>query len=229
MSIRALGATWRWRLLRAFASGFSAAGIGVGGHALAMSAAPRWEVFLLALPLATVVAYPLTHTRMRAWRLLTSTALMQLCVHLTCTLGAPAGAGTAAVDHGHVWPKGHAAHVDHLQGVESHAMSTAAMLAVHLLASVVAVVLLLRLERAAWRRLRAIGSCVTRGLRPAFAARLPRPGSCSLVDTVAVCVDAGHRRWLARVVGRRGPPVASCVQLVIAPAAWWSPPHSQRS
>lgn len=204
------GVTWQWRLLRALACAVAAAGIGVGGHAFAMSGLPRWEVFLAWVPVATLFAYPLTHGRLRAWLLFAATALLQLCVHLSCTLVTQTGGGgMPAMDHSGMSMADHAAHMQPMHGMEAHAVSTPVMVLVHLLATFVAVALLLQVEKRAWRAIKVVATRITRRIAPVLPAR-PLRATPSVVSLAARHLP-WPQRWLVHVVGRRGPPTPSCV------------------
>jgi hypothetical protein len=194
-------------LLRAWAFATLATGIGVVGHATAISTAPAWKVFVVGLPIAALCAWPLTAVRMRAWLLFVGAALLQIAVHLACSLTTGA-ASMQSMDHGGMTAEAHMAYLR--DGMEVHAASTPVMLAVHLIATLVGVAILLRLERYAWRGLRVVGARLARGLGPALDRRTRRTVPALTIVLPALRVP-GSRRWLARAIGRRGPPATACI------------------
>lgn len=201
------GKTSRWRAARALAFATTAVGIGVLGHAVAASSAPRWDVFLLGVPVVAACAWPLTAVRLRAWVLLAATGLLQYVAHNACALG---GGQAAMAGHEHMSAAQHAAHMQHMQhAAEAHAGSTPLMLLVHVLATLAGVAVLLELERFLWRAATTVGRAIARAVTPVRALRPARSLAVATTVSSAPSAPAMHR-WRSRAIGRRGPPAFSC-------------------
>ncbi|MFV0132370.1 hypothetical protein ACLGIH_03750 [Streptomyces sp. HMX87] len=137
--------------------------------------------------------------------------------HLLCAPAGPAPAPAHSMDHGTaaahaVHPAGHldalgtSAHMDHGTG----GMSSAGMLAAHLLAALLCGLWLAHGERAAFRILRALAARFLAPLRPLL--RLPAPPDRPRVRARRTGpARVPHRLLLTRAITYRGPPAGVAV------------------
>jgi len=176
---------------RSSAFGIVAAGIGAGGHAVVTGGDVSWLVFAIASVLLAAYARVFADERASWWHLAVGIVLAQVLVHLSCELTQPLPAHHLGQ------------HATHASGVPW------AMLLTHAVATILGLVVLLRLEAAAWRQ---VATAVTRIMRLLTACIFGTHHARTLVATRVVEVVepcSRRRRWATASTGRRGPPVPS--------------------
>ncbi|MCB0880081.1 MAG: hypothetical protein KDC46_14005 [Thermoleophilia bacterium] len=178
---------------------FSALSVGIGGagHAAVMGMVP--DPWFLVAAFAVVFAYAWTFARERCGpcQLVSGLVVIQLAVHGASSLLHP----HAAAAHEHLMSNGAGLHGT--QGASSH--SIVAMLAVHVLATVVGSVMLLRLERHAWSA--ALDVCRRIAHRLARMLRPTRTVAVALPTRALARIDRSwSSRWIVSCCGWRGPP-----------------------
>jgi hypothetical protein len=155
-------------------------------------------VLLIGFSVALLWGWLLTYERHSPAVLFGTVVLVQVAVHGAAKLHGP-GSGTSE----------HADHLASVATVEQGLLGSSplAMAAVHAVATLVGVALLLRLERHAWRAARRVGLVVLGLLR---GPRRRWRGSTAFRSTPSVRSHPAPKRWWAGVSACRGPPEA-CV------------------
>lgn len=199
--------TGGWQLLRAATFAVLSVGIGVLGHAALSGCAPDPLVFFLGVPLACAYALVFRGDRVGLGPLLVGVATMQVAAHFACFSLGTAPSSAAPPEHG-----AHMAH--HVHGAanavtQAESGSVWVMLAVHVIATLVGLAVLLKVEQLAWRTVRAvvrrIGSAfATPRPTSARAVRAPRPVGADSLSRVV-------RTWFVESTGRRGPPMLCAI------------------
>jgi hypothetical protein len=183
----------RGRALRSLAFALAAALLGVLGHASSAGEPVQWIVAFAAVPPLAAYGWLVRERRIGLVQTVATLAGAQVLVHLAATSASPAAATAHTAAHG-------SHHV---------ALGVAAMLAAHAIATLVAAVVLWRLDVIAWRHVGRMVDLVRRAIRgrrrsvPARGAR----GVASAASGDVLSVDP-HGRWAIRCTGRRGPPRA---------------------
>ncbi len=172
-----------WRALRACCFAAVSVGVGAAGHAMASGSVVHAWVVAIAVLLAASYAHVLGAQRVRPFAMLASVAAIQAFVHVALVIA------QSPVHEHHVAPG-------------AHAQLPIAMLAVHAVATLLGVAVLLRLERAAWRVVRAVARAIGSIWR--------RPECIESTHVRIVHAVAGARlaldAWRSVALGRRGPP-----------------------
>ncbi len=197
MSDRSTSATPTPRLewARSLAFGIACAGIGTVGHAAAGNGTVHWLVFAIAFALITVVARMYADVQLPRWGLALAVVAGQLLVHVACGSMSTSMVHAAAVHH-----------MDHAAAGGGLQVSVG-MLLVHGVATVVALVVLLRLEVVAWSTVASVATRIVRRLAAFVQAALRTTSSTAPSLDIDVLPLRRHRRWAATSAGRRGPPL----------------------
>jgi hypothetical protein len=155
-------------------------------------------VLLIGFSIALLWGWLLTYERPPATLLFAAVVIVQVAVH-----------GAAKLHTSGPVTSEHAEHVANVAPAEPGLLgrSMLAMVAVHALATLVGVALLLHLERRAWRAAREIGLVILRFLR---GPRRHRRGSTAFRSAPGVRSQPAFARWWGGATWCRGPP-ASCV------------------
>lgn len=174
------------------------------GHGLTSGESVHLPVVLIGFCVALLWGWLLTYGRPPASLLVTTVVIVQAAIH-----GALKAHGAMAIE---------SVHADHASGppaVEQGLLggSPLAMVAVHVLATVLGVVLLLHLEQRAWAAVRRIGLVFVRLLGASGRRLEPWAEHGWLLGARDVL---GTPRWYGAATGCRGPPAGGLRQLSLA-------------
>ena len=180
---------------------------GALGHSWLHGGAPGIGMLVALLVGSTACAAPLGHRRISARMHVGLLVALQVAVHISflVTPRTTLDAGVHAHAHGH----GHAhGTMDGMSADATHSADSgmlALMFAAHLLAVLVGVLVLQRIERRAWSAATRVAGLIARALvRPAPLACVPRSISAPRRHSLD---SVPRSRWHVIVTGRRGPPL----------------------
>jgi hypothetical protein len=213
LSIVAPSGAWLW--LRAIAFSVVSVGIGVVGHGTAMGQPPNLVVMISGVLACTVFGrLVLGAERVSAPMIAVGIAAVQVVTHVACRLMQPSTVSSA--------PDDPMAGMAGMAGMAMHSPSgmahPAAMVGFHVVATVVGLLVLMRVEARMWTTVRASVAESVRVFRRWLtpwgdrSANVLGRGPARLSATWSGCLPMASR-WLVRSSGRRGPPKLHTIRI----------------